>query len=64
MRWVEPYADIRMCSCGTDAWPPSPCLRIYTHGEREYATCPTCKKTWDVNTLKEVELNSECDSLC
>lgn len=47
-------AEIRMCDCGTDAWPPKPELEVYTDGDRRYAHCTECHKTWDVDTLKEV----------
>jgi len=43
-----------MCDCGTDAWPPKPELEVYTDGDRRYAHCTECHKTWDVDTLKEV----------
>lgn len=44
-------ACIRLCECGTDRWPPSPCLPVYTDGRREWAHCPTCGKTWEVETI-------------
>jgi len=46
-------AVIRMCDCGTDTQPVSPCLPVYTDGRDEWAYCPKCKKTWDTQTLKE-----------
>lgn len=46
-------AVIRMCGCGTDKQPVSPCLPVFTDGRSEWASCPTCKKTWDTRTLKE-----------
>lgn len=45
---------IRMCHCGSDRVPPSPCLNIYTDGFREYAHCAECGKVWSVDTLKEI----------
>lgn len=46
-------AVIRMCGCGTDKQPVSACLPVCTDGRHEWASCPTCKKTWDTRTLKE-----------
>jgi len=46
-------AVIRMCDCGIDTQPVSPCLPVYTDGRDEWAYCPKCKKTWDTQTLKE-----------
>ncbi len=48
-------AVIRMCECGANQWPPSPCLNVCTDGRNEWAYCPTCKKTWDTRTLKEID---------
>lgn len=54
----DTLAVIRMCHCGTFNWPPSDTLRTYREGDREYATCPICKRTWDVKTLKPIEEKS------
>ncbi len=47
-------AVIRMCACGAEKWPPSPCLKVCTDGRREWAYCPKCCRTWDTKTLKEI----------
>jgi rRNA maturation protein Nop10 len=44
---------IRMCDCGIETFPASPCLRVRTDGTREWATCPACGRTWDMRTLQE-----------
>jgi len=30
-------------------------LKVYTDGRHRYAHCEKCRKTWDVDTLKEIE---------
>jgi hypothetical protein len=46
-------AAVRMCACGSGTLLPSPGLPVCTDGKREWASCPTCGKTWDMKTMKE-----------
>lgn len=40
---------VRMCDCG------GPTLDIWTDGARRWASCPRCGKTWDMNTMREIQ---------
>lgn len=51
----ETGSIVRACRCGTDTWPPSPCLKVLTDGRMEWATCPTCGKSWNMKSLNEIK---------
>lgn len=41
---------MRLCDC------PGPMLTVLTDGKREWASYPTCRKSWDGRTLKPLDM--------
>lgn len=38
-----------MCNCF------GPQIQVSTDGTKEWAYCPTCQKTWDMMTMREIK---------